>query len=229
VVRRSEGGSTAALLATKLLALGSSVRPCQPALHRERGAARLAAVGMIAGALLANACASPADATMTVQQPIGWSLVQVGADHRALQLSSSAGGCADFRTVHAVTSETRRSIRIEVVLNAVVPSFPGDQLLCPSNLVTGPVFAHLRRPVAGRPVRGPRPVKTVPSPPFIAAQVPRVVGLDLRDATLALRQQGFAVRARRTATLARVARQSPGAGTHAEAPAGAYPVRLTVR
>jgi hypothetical protein len=145
--------------------------------------------------------------------PADWQLVSVSRDSRALYLAYESGGCRR-EDGHATVTETAARIQIAVDEGEVVAmDTPDGKFGCPAYLAFNGLNVHLHHQVAGRPiVGGPRIHNGWYGrfPPGFAS-APRVIGLSARDATTALRSQGFHVR-RFAARSGAVAFQSPAPG-----------------
>jgi hypothetical protein len=141
--------------------------------------------------------------------PARWQVMSVSSDSRTLELVYESGGCRRGDG-HATVTETGARIRIAVDEGAVVAmGTPDGQFACPAHLSYITLDVRLRRPVAGRPIRGDSLI--VGSAP---ERVPRVIDLAFEDARAALRSQGFHVR-RYAQRRGRVTFESPAPGRQA--------------
>jgi hypothetical protein len=147
-----------------------------------------------------------------------WSLYQVGAEERSLEIVDGFGAC------EAVEPPTVRESSREVAVSLSVNSAPPGTI-CPSIYYFGRSMVRLASPLAGRHVRGASGSGALPSGNPI---VPRLVGLSPSDAHFVLagsRIRATTRHARRVPGLPRVIGQSPSAGL--PVPAGRV-VRLRI-
>jgi PASTA domain len=146
--------------------------------------------------------------------PADWQLVSVSRDARTLYLAYESGGCRR-EDGHATVTETGSRIQIAVDEGEVVAmDTPDGQFGCPRNLSFVRLKVHLEHQVAGRRIVGGPRIHSGwygRTPPGFPSAPPRVIGLSARDATTALRSQGFHVR-RFGARTGAVAFQSPAPG-----------------
>jgi PASTA domain-containing protein len=121
--------------------------------------------------------------------PAKWQVLSVDGNSRTLNLVYESGGCRLGDGKPTIT-ETRTRIRISVDEGKVVAiDTPDRQVVCTLEIRYRRLTVQLRRPVAGRPIRGDSPI-VGPA----AERVPRVIDLAFEDARAALRSQGFRVR-----------------------------------
>ena len=167
-------------------------------------------------ALLGAATAS----AFTVQpRDAPWRLLGVSTDGRSLRLGYEGGGCLRADGRPSVAEEKRRV----VVTVDQTGLMPGEGEACTTELRFYYVNATLSRPLAGRRVAGGPPSRLQ----FPTGAVPRVVGMDRRDALSALRGQGFRSRTVGRTRRGMVVRQHPRAGT--PIPPGERPPLIRLR
>ena len=177
---------------------------------------------LAAAVLLVLVAATSALAFTARERSAPWVLLGVSADGRSLVLGYESGGCL-LDDGRPVVAESARRI---VVTVRQTDRVPGDGEACPADLRLGRVSARVKGALNGRRVRGgPRFHERFVMP----ERVPRVVGLDRRDAGAALRAQAFRVRTVGQDRRGTVIRQRPRAGTPTRPGPGQPAVRLRVR
>lgn len=165
-------------------------------------------ISLLCAATIATCLAPPstgaaqAPGGSTVEKDAPWALMSVSRDGRTLFVRYASGGC-DYGG-HAKVTESSATITIRVT--QFTRTGPG--VACTAILEELLLSVRLSRPVAGRRLAGNFcPLKTTPGCPppgpievvrgsDVLREVPRMTGLAVADARLALRRQQFRVRLR---------------------------------
>ena len=158
-------------------------------------------------ALLLFGSAAAASAFTEVQRDAPWMLLGISADGRSLDVGYQGGGClADDGRPRVVESARR----VVVTLRQTV-AVPAAGEGCTADLRLYRIWVSLDAPLHGRRVRGgPRFREHFP-----VQVVPRVIGMDRRDAIAALRASGLRARTVGRVRRGRVIEQHPRAGVAA--------------
>jgi hypothetical protein len=177
----------------------------------------------VAAMVLVLAAATSALAFTEQQRDAPWALLGVSANGRSLVVGYESGGCL-IDDGHPVVSESKRGMVVTVRQSARVP---GAGEACPADLRLPRVSVSLRAPLNGRRVQGgPRSEALYVRTPGV---VPRVIGMDRRDAIAALRAQGFRVKTLGRVRRGEVVRQRPRPGAVTPAGVSLPLVRLRVK
>jgi hypothetical protein len=180
--------------------------------------------GAVAVAIAVSCLAAPMTGAEAISV-VGWHLyvprwdpLAVGADGQSVELGITESSCGS-RNLKVAVQQKRRFVRVTVT--AEDAEYSGGIISCPGPH-TRPFIIHLRRPLAGRPIRPHRSDESgIVFQSGETVPVPRVVGFASSDAITALSVARFHYRIGRHVQRAGdtgVVRQGPRAG--AEVPAG---------
>lgn len=178
---------------------------------------------LVAAALLVLVAGTSAFAFTEQERDAPWVLLGVSADGRSLVVGYESGGCwlDDGRPV---VSESKHGIVVTVRQTGRVP---GEGEACTAEMRLPRVSVSLGAPLNGRRVQGgPRSQEEYVRTPGV---VPRMIGMDRRDAIAALRAQGFRVKTMGRVRRGKVVRQRPRPGAETQAGVRLPLVRLRVK
>jgi hypothetical protein len=180
---------------------------------------RLLVVIVAASVLVA---AASAFAFTEEQHDSPWALLGASADGRSLRVGYIGGGCS-LSDGRPIVSEFKHRVVVRVRQTGRVP---GEGEGCTAEMLLPQVSVPLSAPLNGRGVEGgPRSQQIYGQFPPV---VPRVVGLDRRDAIAALRSQGFQAKTIGRVRRGTVVRQRPRPGVVVPRP-GAKPPLVGLR
>jgi hypothetical protein len=191
---------------------------------RRLGAAG-SALALAAGAVGCGEAPSHDDVGPATAVDVPWLLGGVDRTGRVLTLRSAGFGyqpqCGDRIVAKLLAQDAERVQATIRVVHAA--SSRTTQCAASARIVYAPFHVTLAQPIAGRRVDGPLTPMPRPLPDRFSRsrsiiRMPRVVGLSIRDASIAMCVAGFRVRVSSGATTRTVASQRPVPGSRVLSP-----------